>query len=82
MSEHGCLYYIDKQLFLKILNKAPSNKANLYNPSNVRARIDFPDMTVYFVDHLGTVRSGSDFYVIDRSKFASLLRLKERSRCR
>jgi len=82
MSEYGCLYHIDKPSFLAILKKASSGEVSSYNKSNVRARIDFPGMAIYFVDYQGIVRNGGDFYVVDRSKFASLLHLKKPSRCK
>ena len=68
---YGCQYEIKRSDFLKLLE--PGAAADQYLSDNVKSDIRFRDRQ-YFVDAAGIVRSGKEYFRIDKRIFERVLR--------
>jgi predicted nucleic-acid-binding protein len=79
--QEGCAYVIPERVFLRLLRPNGDVK-NRYRKRDVRALVTLSDATKYFVDHSGFVRSGANFYEIDKTSFGQSLSFVKKGKCR
>lgn len=68
IEEYGCRYVTSKSKFLKLLSISHSQNDLHYEKLDIRAKVIFLAGASYYIDRDGIVRSGDQYFVIDKKR--------------